>query len=66
MANHERSSCAVCHEADFCANCHSRPPPDHTLSFMTTGGHKQVARLRARSCLTCHQFQSDCSRCHGG
>lgn len=59
----DRRSCATCHSSDFCENCHRQPPPDHTPTFRA-GGHKQVARLKVRACLTCHSFQGNCAPCH--
>ena len=55
--------CKPCHAwtANWCADCHSRRPRDHTADWRTQHG-KQVAIHR--NCEACHQA-AFCSRCHG-
>lgn len=61
----DRHSCATCHMADFCMNCHNLLPRSHVpLALFENGGHARLAMLNERSCLTCHTFENTCSRCH--
>ena len=55
--------CTTCHAwtANWCADCHSRRPRDHTADWRVTHG-KQVAVHR--NCEACHQA-AFCIRCHG-
>jgi hypothetical protein len=60
-----RSRCASCHEADYCARCHSQRPRSHTpFDSFVNGGHSTEARLNMRSCFACHTFDDTCRRCH--
>ena len=62
-----REKCGVCHQADFCVACHSRAPRSHfPLLMFRDGGHAAAAEFNSRSCVTCHEPVSDCSRqgCH--
>jgi hypothetical protein len=62
-----RERCATCHEADYCARCHSQRPRSHTpFDSFINGGHGTEARLNTRSCLACHTFDETCARCHTG
>jgi hypothetical protein len=61
----DRETCATCHVADFCINCHNQLPRSHVpLGPFENGGHANLAMLNERSCLTCHTVQNTCSRCH--
>jgi hypothetical protein len=62
-----RERCATCHEADYCARCHSQRPRSHTpYDSFVNGGHGVEARLNMRTCLACHTFDNTCIRCHNG
>ncbi|HTW66695.1 MAG TPA: cytochrome c3 family protein [Bryobacteraceae bacterium] len=61
----DRTSCATCHQADFCVRCHNELPRSHEpLPVFAGGGHATLALLDTRACLTCHTFQNTCSECH--
>jgi hypothetical protein len=63
----DRGRCAVCHEADYCARCHSQRPRSHVpYESFINGGHALEARLNTRACLACHTFDTTCARCHNG
>jgi hypothetical protein len=55
--------CKSCHAwtTNWCADCHSRRPRDHTVSWRTT--HGAQVKLH-RNCEACHQA-AFCIRCHG-
>jgi hypothetical protein len=62
-----RERCAACHEADYCARCHSQWPRSHTpFASFVAGGHALEARLNLRACMACHTFDNTCGRCHQG
>lgn len=61
----DRSTCAMCHAADYCARCHNELPSSHQpLPLFKAGGHARLAMLNQRSCMTCHTFQNTCAECH--
>jgi len=61
----DRTSCAICHNTDFCNRCHNELPRTHVpLAYFKAGAHAQLAMLNERSCLTCHTFQNTCAECH--
>ncbi len=61
----DRTTCATCHQADYCIRCHNELPRSHTpLPVFAGGGHAALAMLDTRSCLTCHTFQNTCAECH--
>lgn len=61
----DRTSCSVCHTADYCSRCHNELPRSHVpLPLFKAGGHAHLAMLDQRSCLTCHTFQNTCAACH--
>jgi hypothetical protein len=61
----DRTTCAVCHSAAYCSDCHNELPRSHNpLPLFKAGGHAFPAKLDTRSCLTCHTFQNTCSECH--
>ena len=63
----DRTTCATCHQADYCVRCHNELPRSHEpLPIFAGGGHATLALLDTRSCLTCHTFQNTCSLCHTG
>ncbi|MCB9529284.1 MAG: hypothetical protein H6701_13035 [Myxococcales bacterium] len=62
IAARDPRACATCHEVDYCAACHSVPPPSHRGDFARD--HRRVAAFNARSCLTCHSFEGTCIECH--
>jgi len=65
MAAISRNNCAVCHESDFCIRCHNIRPRSHNpINTFVNGGHRTRAQLNQRSCFTCHNFSTDCERCH--
>ncbi len=65
FAAFDRTSCATCHTADTCTQCHSETPRTHLpLSLFKNGGHARAAMLDQRSCMTCHTFQNTCADCH--
>jgi len=55
--------CKPCHAwtTNWCADCHSRRPRDHTASWRTT--HGQQVKVH-RNCEACH-LATFCIRCHG-
>lgn len=61
----DASRCATCHAPETCSACHSIPPRSHTpIGAFRQGGHAEQARFGLTSCLTCHTYQDNCSRCH--
>ena len=57
--------CTTCHQGEFCAACHSRPPRSHYPLFeFRNGGHGGLATFNLRSCVTCHVVERDCHSCH--
>ena len=65
FAAFDRTSCATCHTADTCTQCHSETPRTHLpLSLFKNGGHARAAMFDQRSCMTCHTFQNTCAECH--
>jgi len=61
----DRTSCATCHKAEYCSDCHNELPRSHNpLPLFKAGAHAMAAKLDLRSCLTCHTFQNTCSECH--
>jgi hypothetical protein len=62
----DRSSCTICHQANFCSDCHSleRPPDHRYIPQWKNGGHRLAARRETKRCFVCHSFQPDCSACH--
>lgn len=61
----DRTSCATCHTAAYCSDCHNELPRSHNpLPLFKAGAHATLARLDLRSCFTCHTFQNTCSECH--
>ncbi|MCG8418994.1 MAG: cytochrome c family protein [Proteobacteria bacterium] len=56
--------CALCHRSTFCVACHSRLPRSHLPLNAFRINHGLPARLRLRSCLTCHNPGQSCDRCH--
>jgi hypothetical protein len=63
----DRTTCATCHQADYCIRCHNEVPRSHEpLPVFAGGGHATLALLDTRSCLTCHTFQNTCAQCHTG
>jgi hypothetical protein len=61
----DRTTCATCHTAAYCSDCHNELPRSHNpLPLFKGGGHAFPARLDTRSCFTCHTFQNTCSECH--
>jgi len=61
----DRTSCATCHTAAYCSNCHNELPRSHNpLPLWKAGAHAFPAKLDLRSCFTCHNFQNTCSECH--
>jgi hypothetical protein len=62
-----RERCVTCHEADYCARCHSQRPRSHVpFEAFVNGGHAVEARLNMRACMACHTFEDTCGRCHQG
>lgn len=61
----DRTSCATCHQNDFCSRCHNELPRTHVpLPPFKNGGHARLAMLNKRSCFTCHTYQDTCAECH--
>jgi hypothetical protein len=61
----DRTSCATCHTAAYCSDCHNELPRSHNpLPLFKAGAHALPAQLDTRSCLTCHTFQNTCAECH--
>jgi hypothetical protein len=63
----DRTTCATCHQADYCVRCHNELPRSHQpLPVFVGGAHATLALLDTRACLTCHTFQNSCADCHTG
>jgi hypothetical protein len=61
----DRTTCATCHTAAYCSDCHNELPRSHNpLPLFKAGGHAMPAKLDLRTCFTCHTFQNTCSECH--
>jgi hypothetical protein len=61
----DRTSCATCHTASYCSDCHNELPRSHNpLPLFKAGAHAFPAKLDLRSCFTCHTFQNTCAECH--
>jgi hypothetical protein len=61
----DRTTCATCHTASYCSDCHNELPRSHNpLPLFKAGAHAFPAKLDLRSCFTCHTFQNTCSECH--
>jgi hypothetical protein len=61
----DRTTCATCHTAAYCSDCHNELPRSHNpLPLFKAGAHAFPAKLDLRSCLTCHTYQNTCSECH--
>ena len=61
----DRTTCATCHQTEFCSRCHNELPRSHApLPLFKNGGHARLAMLNQRACLTCHTFAATCSTCH--
>jgi hypothetical protein len=59
----EKRSCALCHGAPSCTNCHrTRPPRSHTALWRIRT-HGAAAAFDPNSCSTCHRAAS-CIQCH--
>jgi len=59
------ASCAACHDAKTCLDCHSgvaKPLAVHPTGFELT--HAQAARRDAPHCASCHRSQTFCLDCH--
>lgn len=61
-----RDRCARCHVVEFCSACHSQRPRSHGFPGSFETAHGGLARINLRSCMTCHDQQRDCVRCHMG
>ena len=61
----DRTTCSMCHVADYCTRCHNELPRSHQpLPLFKAGGHARLAMLNQRACMTCHTFQNTCAECH--
>jgi len=61
----DRTSCATCHTAAYCSDCHNELPRSHNpLPLFKAGAHAFPAKLDTRSCFTCHTFANTCAECH--
>ena len=61
----DRNTCATCHTAAYCSDCHNELPRSHQpLPLFKAGAHAFPARLDLRNCFTCHTFQNTCRECH--
>jgi len=60
----DRDRCARCHVIEFCTACHSQRPRSHGFPDTFASQHGGLARINVRSCLTCHDQQTDCVACH--
>ena len=56
-------NCVPCHgwTTNWCADCHSRRPRDHTADWRKTHGQAVAAH---RNCEACHTADF-CIKCHG-
>jgi hypothetical protein len=61
----DRTTCATCHQTDYCSRCHNELPRSHQpLAIFRGGAHAQLAMLDQRACMTCHTQQNTCAECH--
>jgi hypothetical protein len=61
----DRTTCAMCHNVEYCSSCHNELPRSHVpLPLFKAGAHATLAMLDQRSCLTCHTFRNTCASCH--
>jgi hypothetical protein len=61
----DRTTCAMCHNVEYCSSCHNELPRSHQpLPLFKAGAHATPAMLDQRTCLTCHTFQNTCAECH--
>ncbi|MFQ6617431.1 MAG: cytochrome c3 family protein [Fidelibacterota bacterium] len=59
------SSCSLCHQEQFCQQCHQGDnvfPRTHPLNYRYT--HSIIARGRELECRSCHEEVDFCSSCH--
>jgi hypothetical protein len=57
------AQCALCHQSDFCQECHlEKKPQSHTLLWKTKA-HGRLAMVDRSSCKTCHRTDF-CIACH--
>jgi len=58
--------CDMCHDEDFCRNCHGVDMPHPTgWGKGQPAGHASVAELNRQVCARCHKEKPDlCSMCH--
>ena len=64
LAAADGGSCATCHTASYCRDCHDAPAGAsyHPSDFVA--GHAAVAFGRADECSTCHETAAFCRDCH--
>jgi hypothetical protein len=60
----DRDRCARCHVVEFCTACHAQRPRSHGFPGTFLTDHGGLARINVRSCMTCHDADNDCLRCH--
>jgi hypothetical protein len=59
-----RDRCARCHVVEFCTACHQQRPRSHGFPGSFLQIHGGSARVNVRACMTCHDPQTYCQRCH--
>lgn len=69
-AEHElKMNCYTCHQPARCDACHGGVRMPHTEKFMTTGQHAYDGASalwnKTTKCSRCHDFKTDCKKCHG-
>jgi hypothetical protein len=66
LAQIDSQRCTVCHRAERCESCHREIPKSHfpLNVWVDKGLHGSRGRLELGACLTCHRFETTCSRCH--
>ncbi len=61
----DKTTCATCHDSDYCSRCHNELPRSHIpLPIFKAGAHAYQAMLNTSACFTCHTFQNTCIECH--
>jgi len=65
IAKADRQQCAMCHENNFCGDCHRLEMPHPSGWIDGRSGHSVVGRKDWQVCTQCHGAGADlCDRCH--
>ncbi|MCL5292520.1 MAG: cytochrome c3 family protein [Actinobacteria bacterium] len=58
-----KENCWVCHNKQYCDNCHKTDVP-HAVTWL--GTHGKLSKGQGRECNKCHQTKTTCQECHHG